>query len=61
MSFEKVYLTFKTDKATSKMLTYLAHKFNMTQPELIDEICKDFIDRMIKAAEEAQNNKNSLG
>ena len=39
-----VHLTFKTDKITSEILKLIAHKYQMTQPELINEICKDFIN-----------------
>lgn len=48
---EKVYLTFKTDKSVSEKLKLFAKACNMTQPELIDSICKDFIELIEKTAE----------
>lgn len=47
-----VHLTFKTDKATSEILKLIAHKLGKSQPELINEICKDFIEMLNKAANE---------
>ena len=43
MNSDKVYLTFATDKETSDLLKLLAHSFKMTQPELINTICKQAI------------------
>lgn len=45
-----VYLTFKTDKATSEILKFIAHKLGKSQPDLINEICKDFIEMLNEAA-----------
>ena len=49
---EKVHLTFKTEKSISEKLKFLAKALNMTQPELIDSICKDFIETIENAAAE---------
>ena len=49
---EKIYLNFKTDKSVSEKLKFIAKSLNMTQPELIDSICKDFIEMIENAAEE---------
>lgn len=43
MKTKDVYLTFKTDAITAELLKIMAHAMNKTQPELINEICKDFI------------------
>ena len=43
MNEDKVHLTFETDKKTAHLLTELAHLYGKTQPELIEEICKDHI------------------
>lgn len=52
---EKIHLTFKAKKSTSEKLKLCAHAMNMTQPELINEICEDFIKLIEQAAEELQN------
>lgn len=52
MKYRDVYLTFKTDEATSEMLKFIAHSMNKTQPELIDQICKDFIELLNETAKE---------
>ena len=54
---QKVYLTFPTDPETAFILKDFAHRMGKTQPELINEICKDFIENLIKFAKEleAQN------
>lgn len=57
MKNDKVFLTFETDRKTSWLLKSIAHSFNMTQPELINDICKDFIDNILKEIEKMQNNK----
>lgn len=49
---EKVHLTFKTERSVSEKLKIFAKSLNMTQPELIDSICKDFIELIEKTAEE---------
>ena len=49
---QKVNITFKTNKSTSDLLKFIAHKCNMTQPELINEICEEFIERLNEAAKE---------
>lgn len=52
MKQDTVHLTFKTTKKTSEILTFIAHKSGMTQPELINQICNDFIETMAKCAKE---------
>lgn len=54
---EKVHLTFKTEKSVSDKLKIFAKALNMTQPELIDSICKDFIEDIEKAAAEELKKK----
>ena len=43
----KVYLTFQTDLATSEILKRIAHEMGKTQPQLIDDICKEFIQELL--------------
>lgn len=52
---EKIYLNFKTEKSVSEKLKFIAKSLNMTQQELIDSICKDFIEMIENAAEEEIN------
>lgn len=52
MKGNKVYLTFETDRKTSEELKWIAKSCKMTQPELINEICNDFIENINKLAEE---------
>ena len=47
MNNEKVYLTFPTDRETSFILKDVARRMGKTQPELINEICKDFIENLL--------------
>ena len=51
---QKVYLTFQTDPETAFILKDFAHKIGKTQPELINEICKDFIENLIEFAKELE-------
>lgn len=44
MKNDYVYLTFKTDRDTHEFLKMMANAMGKTQPEIIDEICKDFIN-----------------
>lgn len=44
MKNDKIYLTFQTDVITSGLLKELAHALKMTQPELINKICKDYVE-----------------
>ena len=46
MNSEKVYLTFPTDKRTAELLKLIAKGTGKSQPELINEICKDFINEL---------------
>lgn len=55
-----VHLTFKTDKSTSEMLKYVAHKLGKSQPALINDICKDFLNRLNYAAEKILEEKKSI-
>ena len=55
---EKVYLTFKTDRATSELLKRIAIKMGMSQPELIDEICHDFIEHFLSFIEKDKGISN---
>lgn len=50
MKQKKVYLTFPTDPETAFILKDFAHRIGKTQPELINEICKDFIENLIAYA-----------
>lgn len=52
MKSDKVYLTFPTDRATSEILKIIAHGYKMSQPELIEMICKQYIEDLDKIAEE---------
>lgn len=52
MKNNDVYLSFKTDRETCEMLTKIAHKLGKTQPELIEEICKDFIEDILSIVKE---------
>lgn len=57
---KKVYLTFPTDPETAYILKDLAHRMGKTQPELINEICKDFIENIISYMnEKIENHKAS--
>lgn len=42
-----IYLTFKTDYETHYHLKTMAHMLGKTQPEFINEICKDYIESFI--------------
>ncbi len=42
-----VYLTFSTDPQISFLLKDIAHKMGKTQPELINEICNDYIKKYL--------------
>lgn len=53
MKRDKVYLTFSTDIETSEILKELAHFHGMTQPELIEVLCKNHIKRTMKIMQEA--------
>lgn len=44
MKYDKVYITFNTKRETSEFLKSFAHLCGKTQPELINEICEDFIE-----------------
>lgn len=50
MKDDCVYLTFKTDRDTHEFLKLTAHILNKTKPELIEEICKDFINAIKEMA-----------
>lgn len=52
MKTDYVYITFKTDRETSEILKLLAHYYGKTQPELIEELCKDHIKGVQKYMEE---------
>ena len=47
---DKVYLTFPTDPETAYALKTFAHKMGKTQPELINEICKNFVNEILEFA-----------
>ena len=51
MKPKDVYLTFKTDEATSEMLKFIAHAMKKSQPELINQICKEYIQDLNDLAE----------
>lgn len=51
----KNYLTFKTDKSISDKLKIIAKACNMTQPELLESICKDFIEKIDSELEKMNN------
>lgn len=44
------WVTFKTELDTCKLLTFLAHQQGMTQSELINKICVDYINEKDKIA-----------
>lgn len=55
---DTVYLTFKTEKSISETLKMIANSLNMTQPELINNICIDFIEMLEETArKEIEKNK----
>ena len=47
MKQDQVSLTFRTDRAISDTLKKLAHYTGKTRPQLIHEICKDYIENLI--------------
>lgn len=63
MKHNKIYLTFSTDPETAYCLTELAHAMGKTQPELINELCKNFVDNATsyihKKLEESTKEGNS--
>lgn len=62
MASNTVYLTFKTDRVTSDMLKEIARSFEMSQPELIDKICKEYIkDLLTELNEIAKEKLDELG
>jgi len=44
------YITFKTELEVCKLLTFLAHEQGMTQEELLNIICKNYINEMNEKA-----------
>ena len=52
MKKDKVYLSFPTSKETSDNLKIIAHKLGKTQPELINDICEDFIEDLMSIIKE---------
>lgn len=52
MKAKDIYLTFKTDEVTAYWLKTIAKTLKKTQPELINDICKDFIEDLDKQCEE---------
>lgn len=54
MNNKTVYLTFPTDPETAYMLKDIAKRMNKTQPELINEICKDFIENLLSYLKEQE-------
>lgn len=52
MSSKNVYLTFPTDPETAFLLKKIANGMGMTQPELINELCKGFIEDLANIAKE---------
>ena len=58
MKQEFVHLTFKTDRKTSFYLSEIAHIQEKTQPELINEICKNYVDFILsEVMKEAEKEK----
>ena len=55
----EVHLTFKTDKETAWLLTNIAHAFNKTQGQLLDEICRNFVKSVLEDVKQIQNNKET--
>lgn len=59
MKEEIVYLTFPTNRRTAHLLTEFAHIQGITQPKLIDRICREYIeDVMIEAMEKIEKTNN---
>lgn len=56
---KKVYLTFGTDQRTSSLLTTLAHTIGITQPELINHICQNYIEAILEEARKIDKEKNN--
>lgn len=54
---DKIYLTFPTDPETAYALKTFAHKMGMTQPQLINEICKDFIKTILEFVKDYEQNE----
>lgn len=60
MKNEYVYLTFKTDKEISKLLTMLAHAQGTTQPDLINQLCINYINEIDEIAKRALQEKGYI-
>ena len=54
-----VYLTFKTDKDTSIFLSEFAKWQGITQPELINKLCINFKENIIRQAKEQSEKGNA--
>lgn len=61
MNNETVYLTFKTDRATSVLLSKIAHKIGKTQPEFINEICQHYIKAILEDLNSVHTEKTETG
>ena len=55
---QKVYLTFPTDPKISIMLNSIADNMGKTQPELIETICKEYIQTYLLDIIENEINEN---
>lgn len=49
---EKIYISFPTSRVTSDFLKMIANKMGKTQPELINEICEEYIVKLLDVLEE---------
>lgn len=49
---EKIYISFPTSRVTSNFLKMIANKMGKTQPELINEICEEYIVKLLDVLEE---------
>ena len=52
MKTDEIYLSFRTDRTTSELLKKLAKSMNMTQQELINNLCKSFVNDALTHIEE---------
>lgn len=59
MKNDYVYLTFKTDRNTSNRLKEIAHLIGVTQPEVINDACKYFLEALDEACKKKSEEINN--
>lgn len=50
MNGKKTYISFQTDEVTAYTLKMIAHELRITQTELLNQICKEFIEELDEIA-----------